>query len=219
MSTPAGWYLDNQQPGVERWWDGASWTDQSRPVTAAQPAGYPATTGYPGYGGYAAAPRLGNQWLRLVARIIDGLIVGLPALLITYPWLKDYMAVATDFQNNAMSGQNVDPLAIYSDPRTIKYYVITTIVSLIVTSTYEITMLKLKGATLGKMALGLRVRRVDYDGPLSWGTAAGRWAVVDLPNRLSCSVWYLLDSLWCLWDPARQCLHDKVVKTIVITTR
>ncbi|MER5443249.1 DUF2510 domain-containing protein [Streptomyces sp. NPDC002790] len=43
--TPAGWYSDPGQipngPRTERWWDGARWTDQTRPATAAttpQPA-------------------------------------------------------------------------------------------------------------------------------------------------------------------------------------
>jgi uncharacterized RDD family membrane protein YckC len=28
----------------------------------------------------------------------------------------------------------------------------------------------------------------------------------------------LLNELWVLWDPRRQCLHDKVARTIVIRT-
>jgi uncharacterized RDD family membrane protein YckC len=26
----------------------------------------------------------------------------------------------------------------------------------------------------------------------------------------------IINSLWCLWDPDRQCLHDKVADTIVV---
>lgn len=39
--TPAGWYPDPGQipngPRTERWWDGARWTDQTRPATTAPP--------------------------------------------------------------------------------------------------------------------------------------------------------------------------------------
>jgi hypothetical protein len=30
--TPPGWYADMTAPGRERYWDGAVWTEQSRPV-------------------------------------------------------------------------------------------------------------------------------------------------------------------------------------------
>jgi hypothetical protein len=35
MSTPAGWYADTTQPGVERYWDGSAWTNQARTVEGA----------------------------------------------------------------------------------------------------------------------------------------------------------------------------------------
>ncbi|MFF3495414.1 DUF2510 domain-containing protein [Streptomyces sp. NPDC002795] len=48
--TPAGWYPDPGQipngPRTERWWDGARWTDSTRPATAI--ATYPNYPGHPG---------------------------------------------------------------------------------------------------------------------------------------------------------------------------
>ena len=29
----------------------------------------------------------------------------------------------------------------------------------------------------------------------------------------------LLNVLWCLWDSKRQCLHDKLPKTVVVPSR
>lgn len=38
---PAGWYIQPAQPTVERWWDGAVWTDHSRAVVPVAPADAP----------------------------------------------------------------------------------------------------------------------------------------------------------------------------------
>ena len=34
-AAPAGWYEDGQHPGQERYWDGAIWTEQYRPIAVA----------------------------------------------------------------------------------------------------------------------------------------------------------------------------------------
>lgn len=36
--TPAGWYQDHGDPATERWWDGTSWTDHTRPKGVPAPA-------------------------------------------------------------------------------------------------------------------------------------------------------------------------------------
>ncbi|MGW4981128.1 DUF2510 domain-containing protein [Streptomyces mirabilis] len=63
--TPPGWYPDpgqtNDSPATERWWDGKTWTDQTRPVGSAAAWGPP--THPPAAGPYPAlapgAPRRG----------------------------------------------------------------------------------------------------------------------------------------------------------------
>lgn len=69
--TPPGWYPDPGQtsdsPATERWWDGRTWTDQTRPVGSAAawgpPAHPPAGGPYPDYPNYPdlppSAPRRG----------------------------------------------------------------------------------------------------------------------------------------------------------------
>ncbi|MEV7341296.1 DUF2510 domain-containing protein [Streptomyces sp. NPDC093544] len=65
QETPPGWYPDPGQtddsPAAERWWDGKTWTDQTRPVGSAAawgpPAQPPAAGPYPAYP--PGAPRRG----------------------------------------------------------------------------------------------------------------------------------------------------------------
>jgi hypothetical protein len=64
MTTPAGWYPDNNAPGSERYWDGSQWTEQTRaggaaptpPPTAQQAWGAPMGNVTP------AAPAAKKNW-------------------------------------------------------------------------------------------------------------------------------------------------------------
>lgn len=62
--TPEGWYRDNTNPQIERWWDGTNWTAQTR---------YAPPTG-PAAGAAQAKPR---AWYTKKRWWIPGLIVGL----------------------------------------------------------------------------------------------------------------------------------------------
>ena len=54
MSTPAGWYDDPQNPGQQRYWDGAQWTEQRQPAAPTAPA--PPPTAAPVVATTAVAP-------------------------------------------------------------------------------------------------------------------------------------------------------------------
>ena len=71
-----------------------------------------------------------------------------------------------------------------------------------------------RGQTIGKRAVGIRVVDGDSGGPLGYGRAFGRYALVFV-------FWIfvlpaLLDYLWPLWDGKNQALHDKPVGSIVV---
>ena len=74
QSTPAGWYPDPQNPGQQRYWDGAAWSEATQPGAAAAPAaGYGQPVGY----GYAqgGAGEQASVGVRFVAALIVAMVV------------------------------------------------------------------------------------------------------------------------------------------------
>ena len=67
------------------------------------------------------------------------------------------------------------------------------------------------GQTLGKMLLGIRVRRVDGS-PVGYGGALLR----TLGYLVSIFFGSFLGFLWALWDKNNQTWHDKIAGTIVV---
>ncbi|HEY0633672.1 MAG TPA: RDD family protein [Thermoleophilaceae bacterium] len=73
------------------------------------------------------------------------------------------------------------------------------------------------GQTWGKQALGIRVVRDDQQ-PFTYGTALLRDFVIKGLLFGAIAVLSLVDSLWPLWDPQNQALHDKLLGTHVLRT-
>jgi uncharacterized RDD family membrane protein YckC len=70
------------------------------------------------------------------------------------------------------------------------------------------------GQTVGKKALGIRVRHADQDRAIGYGASAGRYFITFLFGIFYIPA--LLDYLWPLWDSRNQTLHDKVANSIVV---
>jgi uncharacterized RDD family membrane protein YckC len=72
------------------------------------------------------------------------------------------------------------------------------------------------GQTVGKKALGIRVRHAEEDRAIGYGPSAGRYFITFLFGVFNIPL--VVDYLWPLWDGRNQTLHDKVANSIVVRT-
>ncbi|MEU5049868.1 RDD family protein [Streptomyces sp. NPDC021096] len=146
----------------------------------------------------AGMPPLASRFRRLIARIIDGLIVSIPVSVVFSLATWNYNPWNDQGKSTGLS-----------------------IIIAVVYFVYEGLMLTTRGQTLGKMAMKIRVAMLDNgaipEGQPGWTRAA----VYSLPEIVPCCgfVFWLVNVLWCTWDqPYHQCIHDKAAKTVVVST-
>jgi uncharacterized RDD family membrane protein YckC len=151
-----------------------------------------------------------------LAYLVDGLIVGIPIAVLFIVWTV--LTIGAAFADGSSSSPTDGP-----------WFGIGFGLLLLAAVLYDVLFLRFRGATPGKMLLGIRVRLLDRPGRLPWGTIVvrllvqfgvpGLLAVVPVVGTFLRSVFQLLDGLWPLWDGRRQALHDKAARTVVVLTR
>jgi len=135
---------------------------------------------------YAAPASLyAGFWRRLAAIIIDGLIVGIPTAIILAPF------GGNTFNNGSYTGFGLLRSLIF-----LAYF------ALMESSSYQ--------ATLGKMALGIKVTDVDGN-RLTLGRALGRNAAKYI-STLICFIGYIMAA----FTERKQALHDMIASTLVV---
>ena len=99
--------------------------------------------------------------------------------------------------------------------------VLTTLAVFVGWGIYEVALLKRYGATLGKMAMRIRVVRVADGGRPTYADAAKRWgSFFGLSAVIPCFGW-LLVCLSPTYDKSgrEQGWHDRIAHTVVIAVR
>ncbi|MEU8193083.1 RDD family protein, partial [Microbispora amethystogenes] len=201
--------------------------------------------GQPGYGGAQATPGYGQPaygqsyapqgaippgapaplaewWQRLVARLIDGVVVGIP-----------YMILNAVIVGLLFTAASIDPTTGVTTLESGAFLatLLVAVLGGVVMAVYEFFMLRSRGQTLGKMAMGIKVVPVggtlDAAG-LPQDAALKRAGVLFAFQFLSwipvikylANLAALLNVLWLLWDkPLQQALHDKVANTVVVKVK
>jgi uncharacterized RDD family membrane protein YckC len=151
------------------------------------------------------APRYGGFWIRFGARMIDGLIFAVPAMVLGALLIPNMIRV---------SAQGPTP----PDRAFLLGIMSFSLVFLLVGACYEILMLRYRGATVGKIACGLKVVRSDGHS-LGWGVCVGRffmWNVVTSGIPYLNSVLMVVTAIMIGVDDEKRALHDRVCDTRVV---
>ena len=203
---------------------------QQYPQQGYAPQGY----GYAGHGAKAApdGQPLSGWWRRVFARILDSIIVAIIGLPVTGYFYYQYSHVLVDYFHDAMrkaeAGVPATPM-VGLPPGFYKWAIPAALLGYVVSFIYEYLFLTKKGATPGKMALGIAVRHIPVPGQYVSTPPPGSAAAKRIGFDIGLSVLGLipvvgsfaglaglLDYLWPLWDSRHQALHDKVADTYVV---
>lgn len=149
----------------------------------------------------AGMPPLADSGKRVLARVIDMILVGAVVWLLTW-------------------GFGVNEYDVDSDRIEVGKSFWQSAVAAVLYIAYDTALTAGTGQTLGKKLLHLRVANLDNGATPSGQNALARAAVLWLPFAFCCAcVWTAICGGWSFFDrPYKQGLHDKAAKTVVVST-
>ncbi|MCX5312855.1 RDD family protein [Streptomyces sp. NBC_00154] len=189
--------------------------DRAQPPPPPPPPYDPNAYGGGPYGGtdpLAGMPPLAEPGKRILARLIDFLIISIPLYLISLPF-----GGAVDVSDNNGNGESAGD--VFSQTYS-GHQLLWSLIALVVYVAYDTYFTHKDGRTIGKRLLKLRVAMLN-DGRVPDTSASFLRAVVLwLPALLCCPcLWWLINIVLMFTDkPYRQGLHDKAAKTVVVST-
>ncbi|MCX5390964.1 RDD family protein [Streptomyces sp. NBC_00094] len=166
-----------------------------------------------GYGGtdpLSGMPPLAESGRRILARLIDWLIIAVPLAIIGIPF--DIYTRATEDGNDF--GDTVNSLNGGSQ-------LVFQLITIVAYVAYDTVMTAKNGQTLGKKLMKLRVAMLNDGSTPPMSQSLLRAVVLWLPALICCAcLWPLLLLILILVDkPYKQGLHDKAAKTVVVTAQ
>ncbi|MFJ8658656.1 RDD family protein [Streptomyces sp. NPDC093795] len=164
-----------------------------------------------GYGGtdpLSGMPPLAESGRRILARIIDWLIIAIPLAIIGIPF--DIYTRATENGNDF--GDTVNSLNGGSQ-------LVFQLITIVAYVAYDTVMTARNGQTIGKKLMKLRVAMLNDGSTPPMSQSLLRAVVLWLPALICCAcLWPLLILILILVDkPYKQGLHDKAAKTVVVS--
>jgi uncharacterized RDD family membrane protein YckC len=158
----------------------------------------------------AAGRHYGGFWIRFLARVIDGILLGVINGIVRLPLMLMFGIGTIGGMRGLGRGGGT---GLIFAPAMIGLFGLSAIIGIALGVAYEVYFLSSHGATPGKMALGLRVIRVD-GGPISPMLALGRHFAMWI-STLVLMIGYIMAG----FDPEKRALHDRICETRVIYSR
>jgi uncharacterized RDD family membrane protein YckC len=171
---------------------------------------YPVATYYAGpQVGPAPGIAYAGFWIRFLAAVIDGLIVGVPIVIVFF--ILEGSAVSTYAhcvsQTTSSGGFAITCQGFYPTA-AVSYF---ELIWLGVQFLYFVTLWSQMGATLGQRLLGLHVVDAATGQNIGIGRAIGRFV-----GYVISSVALYIGLVWAGFDPRKQGWHDKIASTFVV---
>jgi uncharacterized RDD family membrane protein YckC len=138
----------------------------------------------------------GGFWMRFLAKFIDYMVVN--SVMVAFTLVIIVLMGMSDQRDFGL---------------LLGLYALQILVSFGLWLTYSTVMVGKYGATLGKMALGLKVVRPDGS-PVSMGLAAGRY-LAEILSGMILGIGYLMVA----FDEEKRALHDQICGTRVVVKR
>lgn len=139
--------------------------------------------------------RYAGFWVRVLATFLDGIVISALVSFIMLAFGRRY---------------GIFNVQLSSSPTNLFSSSAESMSTTIIQWAYSILMLKYYGATLGKMALRLKV--VGDGKELDWISIILRETIGKFISGLIIGIGYLMVA----WDPRKQGLHDKIANTLVV---
>ena len=153
-------------------------------------------------GGQAiGARRYAGFWIRFVAVVIDAVILGVVVSIINIPLA---MVIGVGSVGVANTGSLAGLGAILAAQGVLL------LINLAIQIAYNVYFVSTRGATPGKMVLGLKIIRAD-GGPISVGLAVGRYLAYIL-DSFTLTIGFIIAG----FDSEKRALHDRICDTRVI---
>jgi uncharacterized RDD family membrane protein YckC len=154
---------------------------------------------------YGPQPTYAGFWIRLVARLIDGVVIGIPTAVLVGVFIaaSGIPLANTDTSNQ---GAQTAAAALFGGAFLLLYLIV-----LAVQIAYWIYFWGSSGATLGMRVLHLRVVDAVTGAPIGYGRATVRF-LMSIVNSWACYIGWI----WVAFDPRKQGWHDKVANSVVL---
>jgi uncharacterized RDD family membrane protein YckC len=197
-----------QPLGVVRGWPNTPPLNTSPPYTPPS-AGFvmsppQAAAGYVHYAGF---------WIRFLARVIDGILLGVAGAIIRIP-LFLMLGIGSGFGGGFGRGFGRGGFGTDFRLAPIMGLVgLSVLLSIALAAVYEVYFVSTRGGTPGKLALGLKIVRADGS-PVDAGLALGRWCAHFLSGAI-----FMIGYIMAGFDAQKRALHDHICQTRVIYSR